>query len=65
MSHVQPGGTSTERNNGSGQAHPDPKTLGHMEVHERVFPHLGEYWGRVRCGQGQSAPRLMGESVVL
>ena len=32
-----------ETRHGKGQAECFPKALDHMEVHEGLFPHLGEY----------------------
>lgn len=51
------------------QAHPDLQALGHMEAHEGLFPHLGEYSGCfgegerswLQWGQDPSASRLHGQ----
>lgn len=48
-----------------GPAPPGPKTLCRLEVHEGLFPRLGEYQGWLGCDQGHNARHLYGESAAI
>lgn len=47
-----------------GQAHPSPKALLPVEVHEGLFPHLGEYWHWWEWGCGGSATQASGSRML-